>query len=221
METVGVLPVDPAWASRPCLKLDLGPGNPRLAGVDHGDPAAFGRWVDSEIERAGCRWAAGGWGERRAVYDFSGHFGRGDTARSLHLGTDLWLPAGTAVRAAFDATVHSLANNAVRGDYGPTVILQHPGAPVACSLYGHLAARTLDHLTVGQSVAAGETIGWLGRPDENLGWPPHLHFQLIDDIGEHRGDFPGVCRPDEGDTWLQRCPDPARWLPMPAMRRSP
>lgn len=211
----GEFPVEPAWGARACHRLDLTADNPRTADVDYANPAGFGAWVRGETERAGCEWAAGGWGERRRMYEQNLHFGDGDAARSVHLGIDLWLPAGTPVRAAFDARVHGIANNAVIGDYGPTVILHHPQAPVAYSLYGHLSLTTLDRVAPGQSVMAGDTIGWLGTADENLGWPPHLHFQLIGDIGEHRADFPGVCRPDESAQWLARCPDPAAYVAMP------
>ena len=107
-----------------------------------------------------------------------------------------------------------MANNANFGDYGPTVILEHElDGQRLFSLYGHLAARTLGHLNVGQRVVAGEQIAWLGTPEENLGWPPHLHFQLITEIGDYRGDYPGVCAPAERELWLARCPDPMLLLP--------
>ena len=79
-------------------------------------------------------------------------------------------------------------------------------------LYGHLARRSLDLLTPGQRVAAGEVIGWLGQPDENVGWPPHLHFQIIRAMDGREGDYPGVCHRDEGDRWLANCPDPEALL---------
>lgn len=207
-------PVARAHFGRPCLRLDLSSANPRLAGLDPADPAAFGRWIAQELALAGADWAAGGYGEQRAVYGMSPLFGSADQARSLHLGMDLWLPAGTEVYAALAGRVHSMADNANFGDYGPTVILEHElDGQGLFSLYGHLAARTLGHLSVGQRVIAGEQIAWLGTPEENLGWPPHLHLQLIREIGDYRGDYPGVCAPAERELWLARCPDPALLMP--------
>lgn len=213
IHAAGAPPIAREHFGRGCLRLDLSSANPRLASLDPANPTAFQHWIDAECALVGAHWAAGGYGENRAVYGMSPLFG-GAQSRSLHLGMDLWLPAGTEVFAVLDGQVHSMANNAQFGDYGPTVILEHElGGQSLFSLYGHLAARTLSHLSVGQRVAAGEQIAWLGTAEENLGWPPHLHLQLITEIGDYRGDYPGVCVPAEREQWLARCPDPALLLP--------
>ena len=66
-------------------------------------------------------------------------------------------------------------------------------------------------------VARGTQIATLGTPDENVGWAPHLHFQLITELGDYAGDFPGVSAPNEASAWLGRCVSPtallADWLP--------
>ena len=38
-------------------------------------------------------------------------------------------------------------------------------------------------------------IARIGTTAENGGWPPHLHFQLITDLLDRHGDFPGVADP--------------------------
>jgi peptidoglycan LD-endopeptidase LytH len=200
----------------PGLALDLSDHNPRLQGFDPADTAAFSRWVDQERRRAGAVFAAGGYGENRGLYRLSRHFdggGGGAGARTLHLGIDLWLEAGTAVHAVLPGVVHSTADNARFGDYGPTLILEHrvDGA-VFHTLYGHLARRSLEQTRPGQVVAAGACLGWLGEPTENLGWPPHLHFQIIEDLEGQQGDYPGVCRPEEAARYLANCPDPNHLL---------
>ncbi len=201
-------PVPPVWIQRPCLRLDLSAANPRIAGVAIDDPAAFGGFITAERQRAGADWAAGGWGEVRTVYALSELFdGEAGEPRRLHLGLDLWLAAGTPVYAVADGRIHSLADNARYGDYGPTLIIEH-GPPIGWALYGHLSRDSLRSRRPGQPVRAGEHIAALGTPAENLGWPPHLHLQLIREIGDYRGDFPGVCRVSERDQWLARCPDP-------------
>jgi hypothetical protein len=43
----------------------------------------------------------------------------------------------------------------------------------------------------------------------NGDWPPHLHFQIISDMGTKRGDYPGVCSKSEKDVYKKMCPDPA------------
>ncbi len=201
------LPASPL--ARPVLHLDLSETNPALKRVPVDDPVVFGQWIRAQVAASGCDWALGGYAEDRAIYSMSPVFADGDATRSIHLGVDFWLPAGTEVYAARGGVVHSTGDNARFGDYGPTIILGHEAdGDSMYSLYGHLARPSLQLTQPGQPVEAGQLIGWLGSPDENVGWPPHLHFQIIADIGDHAGDFPGVCHADEAADWLSRCPDP-------------
>jgi peptidoglycan LD-endopeptidase LytH len=208
------LPVSSPFAfaldGRKCWRLDLSTGNAALHGVDPADTDAFSLWIREQIAHVGADYAAGGYGEDRALYEMSPHFHEPDGhTRTLHLGIDLWLPAGSPVHAVIGGRVHSTADNARFGDYGPTIVLEHRfEGTVFHTLYGHLSRASLARTKAGEQVRAGEQIGWLGAPAENVGWPPHLHFQVIRDMGEHRGDYPGVCLRSEAETWLRRCPDP-------------
>lgn len=192
------------------LRLDLSPGNSALAAFDPGDTPAFSAFIASEMSRVGARYAAGGYGENRRLYAMSAVFGTGEAEpRTLHLGIDLWLEAGTPVHAVLGGTVHSTQDNAAFGDYGPTLILEHVLAGERFyTLYGHLAQATLQQTQPGQRINTGQLLGWLGSPHENVGWPPHLHFQVMRDLGGRSGDYPGVCRPSEAAQWLANCPDP-------------
>ena len=213
-----VLPVDlngPAVA-----RLDFTANNPLVAEADLRDTADFARLVDSLLAARHATIGVGGYLENRVIYRRSQHFGPGAApeARSLHLGVDVWLPAGMSVLAPMPATVHSLADNNHFGDYGPTVILEHNlEGTVFYSLYGHLSRREWQELRVGQVLAAGETFATVGPFPENGDWPPHLHFQLIADLKGQKGDFPGVVQPSEQATWAALCPDPnlvlqSQWL---------
>ena len=103
------------------------------------------------------------------------------------------MPAGTPVLAPLPARIHSLADNANFGDYGPTVVLEHNlEGVVFYTLYGHLARREWAQLRPGQPLAQGEMFATVGPWPENGDWPPHLHFQLITDMQGRSGDFPGV-----------------------------
>ena len=192
------------------LRLDLSEHNTALGSFDPGDTAAFSAFVNSEMQRAGARYAAGGYGENRTLYQMSPVFASADAEpRTLHLGIDLWLEAGTAVHAVLPGTVHSTQDNAAFGDYGPTLILEHQVDDTRFfTLYGHLAKPSLQQTRPGQRIEAGALLGWLGEPHENVGWPAHLHFQVIGDLGGRSGDYPGVCRPSEAPAWLANCPDP-------------
>ncbi|TXH02606.1 MAG: peptidase M23 [Nevskiaceae bacterium] len=205
--------------ARRCLRLDLGGGNAALNGIDATNPAAFSAWIARQIADAGADYAAGGYGEDRALYHMSPVFtpAQGET-RTLHLGIDLWLPAGTPVCAVLGGTVHSTQNNAAFGDYGPTIILEHViDGERFHTLHGHLAQPSLALTLPGQPVKAGQVIGWLGTPEENVGWPPHLHFQIIRDLQGRSGDYPGVCKASEKAQWLENCPDPNLLLRIDAL----
>lgn len=129
--------------------------------------------------------------------------------RRLHLGIDVWGAAGTPVYAPMGGMIHSFAFNNHFGDYGATLILLHQldGLPFY-TLYGHLSLRDIDSISTGQYVNRGQEIAHFGLPHENGHWPPHLHFQLIMDMGLYEGDYPGVCRYSEREYYLNNCPDP-------------
>lgn len=206
--------------ARRCLPLDLSRANPALATFDAGNTGDFTAFIEAEMARCGAAYAAGGYGEDRALYAMSKVFNpsQGSDARTLHLGIDLWLAAGTPVHAVLPGVLHSAQDNAAFGDYGPTLIFEHSlEGQHFYTLYGHLARPTLARWQVGARVAAGEAIATLGQPEENVGWPPHLHFQIIRDMEGRRGDFPGVCAPAEAAGWLAGSPNPNLLLRIKAL----
>lgn len=157
---------------------------------------------------------AGGYAEDRGVYSQVLFAPEGVEPRTVHLGLDVFALAGAGVFTPLSGRVHSSRINEAEGDYGPTIILEH--APVSGlkfhTLYGHLSRDSLKGLKPGTAFMAGEKIAELGTRRENGGWTPHLHFQVILDIGDWKGDYPGVCRRSEQNHWLSICPDPAPLL---------
>lgn len=75
-------------------------------------------------------------------------------------------------------------------------------------LFGHLSRGSLVNLEKGKFLKKGEKIANLGTFEENAGWPPHLHFQIIKDMEEFNGDYPGVAKKSELDHYRNNCPDP-------------
>jgi peptidoglycan LD-endopeptidase LytH len=133
--------------------------------------------------------------------------------RSVHLGVDLMVPSGTPVFSPCQAVVHSMKDNDRMGDFGATIVLTHKIE--GCSfftLYGHLSRASLQGIKEGQLISAGEQIGEVGNSEENGQWPPHLHFQIIRDMGDWRGGFPGVALASEAAYYLDLCPDPGLML---------
>jgi murein DD-endopeptidase MepM/ murein hydrolase activator NlpD len=203
-----VVPFDPVEDK--LVRMDFTEANLALTEVIINDVNLFSAYVDSVLSRSGARYGIGGYGEHRTVYSRSRVFDakEGDEPRRLHLGLDIWGIAGTRVHAPLDSVVHSLAFNDHYGDYGATIILLHVFHGIQFySLYGHLSKADLN-VTEGSKINKGEIFAHFGEPSENGHWPPHLHFQLIDNIGQAKGDYPGVCRFSERALYLENCPDP-------------
>lgn len=146
------------------------------------------------------------------IYQRSTHFQQGES-RCMHLGVDVWCEALHSLYAPLDSKVHSFADNNNFGDYGPTIILQHElEGEEFYTLYGHLSLVSLKNIAIGDFIQKGKEFSELGPFPENGDWPPHLHFQLISDMKNLKGDFPGVCAPSELETFKQLCPDPNNFL---------
>ena len=197
------------YAANDYFPLNLAVGHAGLEGYDTASFVGLEAYVEAERQQQGGQVGYGGYGENRLLYWNSPHFGAEGERRTIHLGIDLWAPAGTPVFASLEGRVHSFAYNDQVLDYGATIVLEHElGSQRFYTLYGHLALSSLTGLSAGQAIAKGQAFANLGPPAENGGWPPHLHLQLILDMQGYTGDFPGVARRSEAARWLEVCPDP-------------
>lgn len=86
-----------------------------------------------------------------------------------HRGVDYAAPTGTPIRAAGAGTVQF---RGWQNGYGNVVILQHDGKYT--TLYGHLSRFA--KINVGQRVAQGQTLGFVGMT--GLASGPHLHYEF-------------------------------------------
>ena len=140
--------------------------------------------------------------------------------RDHHVGLDLGAPAQTPVHAFDEGSVFAIAVNDEDGSYGPTLITQHcrslpslvggpcEGEPVTFwVLYGHLSWESISNWSVGDTFGRGDVIARLGEPEENGGWPPHVHVQMSLHPPEN-GDLPGVVRAEDRQAALEQYPDP-------------
>jgi murein DD-endopeptidase MepM/ murein hydrolase activator NlpD len=167
--------------------------------------------IEDQIKSQAGQWGFGGYLEERNIYRRSAHFdGSDDEVRSIHLGLDIWGPAGTRVFTPMTAVIHSFQYNAAPFDYGATIILKHEWNGVFFySLYGHLSREDLKGIEVGDQLEKGSPFCHFGSEEDNGGWVPHLHFQLILEIGTYKGDYPGVVKPSEKEYYANNCPDPS------------
>ncbi|MFC4262528.1 peptidoglycan DD-metalloendopeptidase family protein [Ferruginibacter yonginensis] len=171
------------------------------------DTNAFSAYITQQLTANNATYGIGGYNENRVLYKRSTLFD-GAQNRSIHLGVDIWGPVGTKVYAPLGGMVHSFAFNDQFGDYGATIILQHQLDTVCFyTLYGHLSLASLHDMRKGKFITRGEAFCSFGNPIENGNWPPHLHFQVIEDIGNYEGDYPGVCSEPDRAFYLKNCPD--------------
>lgn len=191
--------------------LDFTKNNPDLSEQIVSDTRRFIEYINSRLKKAGAKFGIGGYNEYRELYARSKVFNstNDEEPRRLHLGIDIWGKPHTAVLSPLDGIVHSFAFNNDFGDYGATLLLTHKLDGVSFhTLYGHLSLNSIKNLREGINIKRGDVIGEFGIPAENGQWPPHLHFQIIIDMGEWKGDYPGVCKLSEKETYLKNCPDP-------------
>jgi murein DD-endopeptidase MepM/ murein hydrolase activator NlpD len=188
------------------IALDLSATNTELNASIYGNTRTFCAYIEAKL---GGKIGYGGYLEHRVIYESHENFATASADfRNIHLGMDFWAEAGTPVFNPLTGVVHSFQVNPGSGNYGPTIILFHPEENIY-SLYGHLANSDLETLAVGAQITAGQTLCHLGKPNENGGWPPHLHFQLIRDMQGYEGDYPGVCSLRDIDFYATNCPDPS------------
>ncbi len=209
----------------PILGRPLGDGDIHLLDLSVGslmlgaDPSslettALAERIDREMAHAGATVGIGCWDEARPIY-LGDAFTAGDHPidehRTIHLGLDLFVQAGTPVYTPLDAVVEAVEDNAAPKDYGPVVVLRHDPSdgPVFRTLWGHLDPEVLSRLKPGVQLRAGERVADIGAPPRNGDWPPHLHVQIVVDPLEYGHDLPGVAPARERSTWKAWFPDPS------------
>ena len=122
--------------------------------VDTGTTANSGGWV-RPIPGA----VTSGFGMR--VHPITGQ-------NRMHNGWDMDAPHGAPIKAAKAGRV---ILSGVKGGYGNTVMIDHGGGFV--TLYAHQSKLGV---SVGETVGAGEVIGYIGSTGQSTG--PHLHFEI-------------------------------------------
>lgn len=196
------------------LHLDFTAANTDLTNEILLDTNAFSDYMLKLLDKK-YKYGIGGYDEHRTIYARSAVFDTSEEPRRLHFGIDIWGAAGTPVFAPLGGYVHSFAFNNQYGDYGVTIILYHQLDGVSFNtLYGHLSLIDIAGLQEGQCITRGEAFAHFGQPQENGHWPPHLHFQIVYEMHEKKGDYPGVCKYSEREKYLSNSPDPDAILQM-------
>jgi 4-aminobutyrate aminotransferase-like enzyme/Ser/Thr protein kinase RdoA (MazF antagonist) len=226
--------VSSAKSAAPILELDLRTAPSFVFDLSVGstflgaDPSAseaqnLDAAISRKLKRTNASVGIGRYNEARLLYTsplFGASENPTDERRTIHLGIDLFATPDTPIQAPLDGVVHAVAINTAPLDYGPLVILRHTTGDGLefFTLYGHLARDTFSALQVGQRIARGQHFAHIGDVQENGGWAPHLHFQIIVDLLDHRSNFPGVTYASQRKVWTSLSPDPNLLLGIPAER---
>jgi murein DD-endopeptidase MepM/ murein hydrolase activator NlpD len=199
--------------------MDVSGRGMRLPDGMPGMPAFSDRAFDSWFAAQGAAWGMGLYGEDRRVYQTPQFEGPASPERrTVHLGIDIFAPAGSAVMAPLPGRVAVVTYNADPLDYGHTLMLEHRVAGLRFhTLYGHLGASLPELCTVGDAVQPGQVVAHLGDWHENGGWAAHLHFQIITDLLAQgaTGNFYGVGHRSLWPVWALISPDPEVILRLP------
>ncbi len=184
------------------------------------DPDICADRVAHELAQKGANIGVGSYAEPRTIYEGAAFAGPSphDERRTMHLGVDLFAPAGTRVVAPLDGEVVSATAHAARLDYGGTVVLRHrtDDGVAFGTLYGHLDPEYARRLAPGQRIAKGESFAMLGARPHNGDWPEHLHAQLLAfDPAQGPANPPGVAAPHAFAAHEALYPDPVDLLALP------
>lgn len=203
-------PIINAIAYSEYAKINLSVSNTELTENRLETAEEFEEYIENFLESNNAKVAYGGYLEERKLYKRSSIFNDSNASeRNMHIGLDLWIKAGSVINAPIEGTVHSFKNNIGLGDYGPTIILEHQVENVQFyTLYGHLSLESIAELKVGKLFKKGEPLATLGNNNVNGNYAPHLHFQIINNIENYWGDYPGVCSKQDLDFYMENCPNP-------------
>lgn len=192
------------------VALDLSVDNETLFSQELATAEDYEKYIQRYLDQNNAKIAFGGYNEIRNLYQRSTVFKNDNSdERNIHIGLDLWINESAKIYAALDGKIHSIQNNDALGDYGPTIILEHQIENFTFhTLYGHLSTDSLANKKVDNFVKKGQHIANLGMPPINGDYAPHLHFQIIIDMENKKGDYPGVCSSETLSFYLQNCPDP-------------
>jgi len=202
--------VKPAIATPAAAVLDFSATSSDAALIASLDGPGFDSYCEHRIAEEKADFGVGRYGEDRTIYKGEAFATPSPARRSVHLGIDIFAPAGEPVHAPLDGTVAFYHDDAVDYGFGPTVLLEHvtDAGDRFWTLYGHLSREGAASLEPGQKIARGAAFATFGARAENGNWPPHLHFQIVTDHLGLEARMHGVGVGRDWQVWRAISPDP-------------
>ncbi|MES3035458.1 MAG: aminotransferase class III-fold pyridoxal phosphate-dependent enzyme [Gemmatimonadota bacterium] len=206
-------------ATTPLALLDFSAGSTLISSdpVENTPERLDARIAERLRERAATI-GVGGYGEARLIY----HWPNEPThrqPRTIHIGLDLSLAAGSPLYAPLDGTVYGFDDADQYHDYGPHIVLRHvttgDDPQEFFTFYGHLTRDSLRGLEVGATVRQGAEFARIGSAPTNGHWWAHVHVQLVTDMLDVPSNVDGAVRASQRAVWESVFPDPNLFLRIP------
>jgi 4-aminobutyrate aminotransferase-like enzyme/Ser/Thr protein kinase RdoA (MazF antagonist) len=204
-----VLPVSLARADLTVL-----PAGADLDGEGCAQPGtAYADRLDALLPTLQVR-AIGRYAEDRAIYGAQDDSAR----RTIHHAIDIYAAAGTPVLAPLPGRIAMIGNDRSAEGFGGILVLEHASDTPHrfWTVYGHLAPASLAGQKLGSALDQGREIARLAPPEENGGWPSHLHFQMLTTLCFDTAEaITGLAAPSRWTLWESISPDPNQILGLP------
>ncbi len=198
--------------------LDLAPASPSV------DPTAAAETLGAAVRAAlagGARLAVGRYREPRLPEVFPAPTEHREEPRTVTLGVEIFAPPGESVVAPLPGAVVGSGPERDAGR-GFRIELRHRAGSVGFRTIVRGLSRPSPEIAPGTALDAGDPLGVLASPEENGGWPSHLHFMVIAEPEEEAppgtppeplGDRVGPTAPASDLAVLSAlCPDPSSLL---------
>ncbi len=204
----------------PVAPLDFSAGSALISSMPaENAPAELDRRVQRTLAEHGATIGAGGYDEARLIYHWPNEPTRSEP-RTIHIGLDLSLAAGSPLYAPLDGVIHGFEDADNYHDYGPLIVLSHQtddAEPVTFhTFYGHLTRESLTGLVIGAPILKGQLFAHIGSAPTNGNWWAHIHVQLITDMLDVACNVDGAVRASQRRVWKSIFPDPNLIFGIPA-----
>ena len=216
-EIAPVVAPDPSRS--PVVVFDFSVGSTDWSTAALSTPMLAADVLTERMRAAGAEVGVGRYDEARLVYSGAQFRTTGGPPRTIHIGMDLFQPAGAPLFAPLDGVVHSFADNDLPLDYGPTIILEHRPAGVPAVLhalrppqrrFARRARRRTDD-PKGRALRRARR----ARRERRLGARTSTSSSSPTSSGS-AATSPASARQASGRVWKSLCPDPNLLLRIPA-----
>ncbi len=140
------------------------------------------KWLKKMHELFRCDYSYGGYLEDRSTL-WNGHYHNPNSM--IHLGVDFNVPQGTDIHMPYDGICSFVSHSPDQvGGWGGRIDFYNQERDFYFIL-GHLSLNSELHKHVVMppeppfTLKKGSKVGYIGSSDENGGWAPHLHLQLM------------------------------------------